>query len=164
MTTNTTLSNASPTVTRPGGQRSLRVGIVLLLATAGLSLLTSGCGSTTHQAPSSTPATAHTGGSLVARGRALYQTDGCAGCHSLSGTRLTGPSWKGLAGSQVKLSNGRTITADDAYLTKHITEPNALTVQGYPAEVMAQAIETLDLKNKPAEVGRSSRSSTHSDR
>lgn len=152
MTTNTTLSNASPTATRPGGQRSLRVGIVLLLATAGLSLLTSGCGSTTHQAPSSTPATARTGGSLVARGRALYQTDGCAGCHSLSGTRLAGPSWKGLAGSQVKLSNGRTITADDAYLTKHITEPNALTVHGYPAEVMAQAIETLDLKNKPAEV------------
>ncbi len=88
----------------------------------------------------------------MARGRALYQTDGCAGCHSLNGTRLTGPSWKGLAGSQVELSNGRTITADGAYLTKHITEPSALTVQGYPAEVMAQAIETLDLKNKPAEV------------
>ena len=151
MTTNTTLSNVSPTATRLGGQRSLRVGIVLLLATAGLSLPTSGCGSTTHQAPSSTPATARTG-SLVARGRALYQTDGCAGCHSLSGTRLTGPSWKGLAGSQVKLSNGRTITADDAYLTKHITEPNALTVRGYPADVMAQAIETFGLKNKPADV------------
>lgn len=79
-------------------------------------------------------------------------TDGCSGCHSLNGTRLTGPSWKGLAGSHVTLSNGKTITATNAYLTRHIVEPNAMTVQGYPGEVMAEAIETLGLKNKPNEV------------
>ncbi len=50
------------------------------------------------------------------------------------------------------LSDGRTVTADDAYLTRHIIEPNALTVQGYPGEVMAQAIETFDLKRKPEDV------------
>jgi cytochrome c oxidase subunit 2 len=65
---------------------------------------------------------------------------------------MTGPSWKGLAGSRVKLSNGRTIIADDAYLTRHIIEPNALTVEGYPGEVMAEAIEELNLKSKPADV------------
>lgn len=123
----------------------------MLLATGGL-CLASGCGNTSHQAPSSTPTTASTGGSLAARGSALYQTDGCAGCHSLDGTRLTGPSWKGLAGSRVTLSSGRTVTADDAYLAKHITEPNVLTVQGYPADVMAQAIETLELKDRPTDV------------
>lgn len=150
MITNSTPPNRPPTTTRrnPG---SLRTGVIALLATAGLSLA-SGCGSTTRQAPSNTPTTVRPGGSLVARGRMLYQTDGCAGCHSLNGTRLTGPSWKGLAGSQVKLSSGRAVTADNAYLTKHIVEPNALTVQGYPADVMAQAIETLDLKSKPADV------------
>jgi len=88
----------------------------------------------------------------VALGRRLYQDDGCAGCHSLNGTRMTGPSWKGLAVSRVKLSDGRTIIADNAYLTRHIVEPNALTVQGYPGEVMAEAIEELDLKRKPADV------------
>ncbi len=85
-------------------------------------------------------------------GRKLYEDDGCADCHSLNGTRMTGPSWKGLAGSQVKLSDGRTITADNAYLTRHIIEPNALTVQGYPGEVMAEAIEGLNLKSKPSDV------------
>jgi hypothetical protein len=43
---------------------------------------------------------------------------------------MTGPSWKGLAGSQVKLGDGRTVAADDAYLTRHIIEPDALTVKG----------------------------------
>jgi cytochrome c551/c552 len=88
----------------------------------------------------------------VSQGSRLYQTDGCAGCHSLNGTRLVGPSWKGLAGSRVRLTDGRTVTADDAYLTRHILEPNAMTVQGYPGEVMGQAIEVLDLKAHPAEV------------
>jgi len=150
MITNAAPPNSPPTAGRRS-PRSLKAGVMALLATAGLSLA-SGCGRTTRQAPSSTPTTGRPGDSLVARGRTLYQTDGCAGCHSLDGTRLTGPSWKGLAGSQVKLSDGRTVTADNAYLTKHIIEPNALTVQGYPADVMAQAIETLDLKSKPADV------------
>ena len=65
---------------------------------------------------------------------------------------MAGPSWKGLAGSQVRLSDGRNVTADDAYLTRHIVEPNAFTVAGYPGDVMAQAIEALDLKSKPADV------------
>jgi cytochrome c oxidase subunit 2 len=124
----------------------------MVLLTAGGLCLAGGCGNTSHQTSNSTPTTASAGGSSVARGRALYQSDGCASCHSLNGIRLTGPSWKGLAGSQVKLSSGRTVTADDAYLAKHITEPNALTVRGYPADVMAQAIETLGLKTKPADV------------
>lgn len=144
MTTSTISSNPHPITTRRS-PRSL-----MLLAIAALSLV-SGCGSTASHAPSS-PTDASTDSSPVTRGRALYQTDGCAGCHSLNGTRLTGPSWKGLAGSRVTLSSGKTITADDAYLAKHITNPNASTVQGYPADVMAQAIETLDLKNRPADV------------
>jgi cytochrome c oxidase subunit II len=65
---------------------------------------------------------------------------------------MSGPPWKGLAGSRVTLSDGQTLTADDAYLTKHIVEPNAVTVQGYPGDVMAQATETFDLKSKPADV------------
>lgn len=150
MTTNTTPPNAHPTTTRRGSH-ALRAGMVVLLAAGGLSLA-SGCGNVSHQAPNGTPTTASAGGSPMARGRALYQSDGCAGCHSLNGTRLTGPSWKGLAGSRVKLSSGRTVTANDGYLTEHITEPNALTVRGYPADVMAQAIETLGLKTKPADV------------
>ncbi len=85
-------------------------------------------------------------------GRALYTADGCSGCHSLNGTRLSGPTWKGLAGSRVMLESGRTITATNAYLARHIVEPQAFTVRGYPGEIMAESIDELDLKQKPADV------------
>jgi Cytochrome c len=150
-----------------------RVGAVLLLlasrlAAAGLrsrvaaavllvvSCLAAGCGGTQSSTPSAASATSSTpkvaGGGLVARGATLYQEDGCSSCHSLNGTRMTGPSWKGLAGSRVTLSDGRTVIADNAYLTRHIVEPDALTVRGYPGEVMKQAIEALHLKSHPAEL------------
>lgn len=151
MTRNDPHSDTHSIATR--GPRSLISGaIAVLLAAGGLSLL-SGCGNASRQAPSDIPTTASTGGSVVARrGRALYQADGCAGCHSLNGTRLTGPTWKGLAGSTVTLTNGERITATAVYLRKHIIEPNAVTVRGYPAEVMAEAIETFNLKSKPQDV------------
>ncbi len=88
----------------------------------------------------------------VALGRALYATDGCSSCHSLDGARLTGPTWNGLAGSRVMLENGHTITATNAYLVKHIVEPNAFTVRGYTGQIMAESIEQLDLRRKPADV------------
>lgn len=65
---------------------------------------------------------------------------------------MTGPTWKGLAGSRVELTNGKTVVANAGYLTRHIVEPDAMTVQGYTRGVMAQAIESFDLKQKPADV------------
>jgi cytochrome c oxidase subunit 2 len=65
---------------------------------------------------------------------------------------MTGPSWRGLAGSRVTLSDGRILIANDAYLRRHIVEPNALTVRGYPGDVMAEATESLNLPRKPFDV------------
>ena len=139
-------------LTRPRRRRD-SVHVTRLSTAIGLSALLClicGCANTQdHTKPTTSP---NTSTSPVVLGRKLYEDDGCADCHSLNGTRMTGPSWKGLAGSQVKLSDGRTITADNAYLTRHIIEPNALTVQGYPGEVMAEAIEGLNLKSKPSDV------------
>ena len=92
------------------------------------------------------------GSSLVAQGRQLYVTQGCESCHTLNGNLSTGPSWKGLYGSRVRLANGRTVVATAAYLTKHTVDPNALTVSGYPGDVMAEAIQGDDLGRKPAYV------------
>ncbi len=91
-------------------------------------------------------------GAPVVLGRALYTTDGCSSCHSLNGTRMTGPTWKGLAGGRVMLESGQTITATNSYLTRHIVEPDAFTVRGYTGQIMAESIEQLDLKRKPADV------------
>ncbi len=135
-------------VTKTVARQSAITGLGALL------FLANGCAvSTQPTAPIATTASSsHVSSAAVARGKELYEADGCSDCHSLDGTRMTGPSWEGLAGSRVTLSDGRTVTADDAYLTRHIIEPNALTVQGYPGEVMAQAIETFDLKSKPEDV------------
>ncbi|MFN8016768.1 MAG: cytochrome c [Acidimicrobiales bacterium] len=57
---------------------------------------------------------------------------GCLGCHTTTGGRSTGPTWKDLAGSQVELSTGRTVTADDAYLRRSILHSREQVVKGYP--------------------------------
>jgi cytochrome c1 len=90
--------------------------------------------------------------SLAAQGKLLYASQGCEDCHSLNGTPDTGPSWKGLYGSRVHLTRGATVIATAAYLTKHIVDPDALTVRGYPGDVMAEAIQGDQLASKPADV------------
>jgi cytochrome c2 len=89
---------------------------------------------------------------LLARGRPLYSTKACSGCHSLSGTASVGPSLKGVAGSKVTLSNGQTITADDAYLRQSIANPDAQIVKGYRAGVMSAAVASFNLAGKPDEI------------
>ncbi len=69
-------------------------------------------------------------------GKALAAQNGCGACHSLDGSKLVGPTWRGLFGSQVKLSDGSTVTADEAYLTESITDPAAKVVDGFAAGVM----------------------------
>jgi cytochrome c oxidase subunit 2 len=90
--------------------------------------------------------------SLVARGKQLYVSQGCEDCHSLNGTPGPGPTWKGLYGSRVHLTTGRIVVANAAYLTKHIVDPNAMTVSGFPGSVMSEAILSDDLAQRPAAV------------
>ncbi len=59
----------------------------------------------------------------------------CAACHSLDGTRLAGPSFKGLAGrEQDIIREGKTITVtvDSDYLLRAIHTPLADIPVGYP--------------------------------
>jgi cytochrome c oxidase subunit 2 len=121
-----------------------------LVALALVALLGACGGSKSTKRPST--ASTSTGSSLLATGRHLYSADGCEDCHSLNGTPDTGPTWKGLYGSRVELTNGHTVTADSAYLTEHIVNPNALTVRGFPGSVMEEAIAGDGLPNKPADV------------
>ncbi|MCB0977733.1 MAG: cytochrome c [Acidimicrobiales bacterium] len=68
----------------------------------------------------------------AARGRELILQGGCAACHNTDGSKTSGPTWKGLAGSTVTLSDGRKVVADTAYLTKAIVDPKAEGPLGYP--------------------------------
>jgi cytochrome c oxidase subunit 2 len=69
-------------------------------------------------------------------GKALVAQNGCGGCHSLDGSKLVGPTWRGLFGSQVKLTTGATVTADEAYLIESVSDPSANVVDGFPDHVM----------------------------
>jgi mono/diheme cytochrome c family protein len=89
---------------------------------------------------------------LVARGKSLYTADGCSACHSLTGAAGAGPSFKGVAGAGSTLTTGETVTADDAYLARAITDPDAQIVKGYHPGIMGPAIAGHDLAAHPADV------------
>lgn len=72
------------------------------------------------------------GMSLADYGKQLYGSQGCKACHSTDGSRIVGPTWKGLYGSTVHLSDGTTVTADDNYIRRSVLDPGAQIVQSYP--------------------------------
>jgi cytochrome c oxidase subunit 2 len=89
-------------------------------------------------------------------GEQLSRSNGCAGCHGPDFGGGAGPSWIGLAGSDVELADGTVVVADTAYLTRAIADPSAELVADYnlkmPANRLSDAeiadivafIETLD--------------------
>ena len=66
----------------------------------------------------------------AAAGREISINAGCASCHGADGNGNVGPKWIGLAGSQVTLSDGTVVTADDDYLYTSIKEPGAMKRRG----------------------------------
>ncbi len=65
-------------------------------------------------------------------GEQLYTQQGCQGCHSLDGSRMTGPSFQGLYGMTAhKMSDGSSVTVDENYLRQSILKPEERIVQGY---------------------------------
>lgn len=74
-----------------------------------------------------------TGASLPQIGRAVATRMQCFACHTIDGQRHIGPTWRGLFGSTVPLSDGRTIVADEAYLTRSMMDPTVEIHAGYPA-------------------------------
>lgn len=69
-------------------------------------------------------------------GEQLAKEFGCTACHATDGKRLVGPAWNGLFGSQVKLADGATVTADSAYIAESILHPEAQVVESYPKGTM----------------------------
>jgi cytochrome c oxidase subunit II len=79
----------------------------------------------------------------IVRGAKVAKNFGCLACHSVDGSKIVGPTWKGLFGSQVTFEGGvPSVTVDEAYLKESITNTNAKIVQGFPASVMPQNFAT----------------------
>jgi cytochrome c oxidase subunit 2 len=96
--------------------------------------------------------TAPAEGDLAAVGEDLWSSTGCAGCHTVDGTASVGPTVQGLAGSEVELADGQTVTADDVYLALSITDADAQIVAGYDAGVMSAATDPQGFGTRPDDV------------
>ncbi len=64
-------------------------------------------------------------------GKLIYETRGCATCHSVDGTRGQGPSLKGIWGHEQKLADGKTTAVDANYIRLSIMQPQAQIALGY---------------------------------
>lgn len=56
---------------------------------------------------------------------------GCTSCHSVDGNRSEGPTWKGLWDSEVQLTDGSTVVADEEYFRRSIEDPAAQVRVGF---------------------------------
>ena len=74
--------------------------------------------------------------SLADKGKKIYATRLCAGCHSLDGSAMAGPTWKGLWGSQKAFADGSSATVDENYIRESIMNPNAKIVKGFQPNQM----------------------------
>jgi cytochrome c oxidase subunit 2 len=70
------------------------------------------------------------GEDLAREGQALFRSLGCSGCHAAN-SAVHAPDLNGIYGRQVRLSDGRTAVADDAYLRDSILLPQKDVVAGY---------------------------------
>ena len=82
---------------------------------------------------------------LITKGRELYASKTCIACHSLDGTKGVGPSWQGVFGTAEKLTDGSTVTVDDAYLRESITEPMLKIVEGFAPAMPPLPLEPMEL-------------------
>lgn len=70
--------------------------------------------------------------SLAEKGKGIMSAKGCVACHSSDGSRLVGPSYKGIWGKEEKLADGNTVKVDENYIRESIENPTAKLVEGYP--------------------------------
>ena len=64
-------------------------------------------------------------------GEDLYASNACIGCHSRDGSRLVGPSFKGVYGRDETMTTGLVIKIDESYIRESIRQPQAKIVKGY---------------------------------
>jgi len=72
-------------------------------------------------------------------GLQVLKKNACTSCHSLDGSKLVGPSFKGVWGrneSVITAGQEREITVDKAYVKASINEPNADVVKDYNPGLM----------------------------
>ncbi|MDO9039954.1 MAG: cytochrome c oxidase subunit II [Bacteroidota bacterium] len=77
--------------------------------------------------------------SPAANGKRIMQNIGCFACHTIDGSKLIGPSFKGIYGHEATVITGgkeRVVMVDDEYIKRSIYDPNADVVKGFNKGLM----------------------------
>lgn len=72
-------------------------------------------------------------------GKRIMQNIGCFACHSLDGSKLVGPSFKGIWGEETSVVTDKTtrkVMVDEDYIKRSIYDPNADVVEGFSKGMM----------------------------
>jgi cytochrome c oxidase subunit 2 len=64
-------------------------------------------------------------------GAQLYESKACITCHSIDGSKKTGPSFQGIYGHDVGLADGTSVPVDENYIRQSILEPGSQVVAGF---------------------------------
>ena len=67
----------------------------------------------------------------MAAGKILYLRYGCNACHSLDGTPVVGPTFKGIWGETHRFSNAPPHVVDEDYIRESILLPGAKIREGF---------------------------------
>jgi len=81
-----------------------------------------------------------------AAGKLLVEQKGCVACHSADGTKIVGPSYKGIFGHRIVVeTNGKEheILVDEAYIKQSILEPEADIVKGFAKGSMPSVYKSM---------------------
>lgn len=77
----------------------------------------------------------------VSGGATLIREKGCTACHSIDGSTIVGPTFKGISGRKtIVITEGKEheITSDDIYIQRSILDPLSDIVKGYPPIMPSQ--------------------------
>ncbi len=83
---------------------------------------------------------------IGARGPKLIQQKGCTACHTTDGSRMVGPSFKGIYGqNEIVLEDGqeKEITVDEEYIRRSIRRPSAQITKGFQNLMPPQTSQML---------------------
>ncbi len=67
----------------------------------------------------------------VELGQRSYQMRGCTQCHTVDGSKLVGPSFKGFLARKHELKDGTVVEPTDDYIRESIEDPTAKVIAGF---------------------------------
>ena len=81
----------------------------------------------------------------ASQGKALFTSKTCNACHSIDGTRLVGPSLKGLFNRGTVTMNGEAFVNTADYFRESTTKPQVKIVDGFPPSMPDLKLSDADV-------------------